>query len=197
MCNETTSTATCAPERLCPTNRGRRRRRRRRETGPGWATRSHRGSRAGSCSCQTHCAAASPGGRMGATRVSCTALNAATVESTRYWTSGVTVPDTYVQRFPTLTSSTTSTVSSSVRSEPLSASTGGNGVDHAAETGGVTWQRVHTTALIDVPIEVVTAQHPRSRGPDARFHQAVVRALLQTCASPLPVVKGARPSSLE
>ncbi len=184
-----------APERLCPTNRGRRRRRRRRRE-TGWATRSHRGSRAGSLMPDA-LRGTFTWRAYGPTRVSYTALNAATVESTRYWTSGVTVPDTYVQRFPTLTSSTTSTVSSSVRSEPLSASTGGNGVDHAAETGGVTWQRVHTTALIDVPIEVVTAQHPRSRGPDARVHQAVVRALLQTCASPLPVVKGARPSSLE
>ena len=36
---------------------------------------------------------------MGATRVSCTALNAASVpvEPTWYWTSGVTFPDTYVE----------------------------------------------------------------------------------------------------
>jgi phage tail protein X len=33
----------------------------------------------------------------GRTRVSCTELNAATVEPTWYWTSGVTFPDTYVE----------------------------------------------------------------------------------------------------
>jgi hypothetical protein len=117
----------------------------------------------------------------GRTRVSCTALNAATVEPTWYWTNGVTFPDTYVEH----------KVDGLVVGE-VGTAVGLHGWRcgrSRRRAGGITRQCIYPTPLIDVPTEVVTPQHPRSRGPDARVHQAVVRALLQTCASPLPVVK--------